>query len=60
MAELFGKNINAISKHLTNIFESEELVKSEITFNPNDSNNNGIVIISPDAKTQPILYNLMP
>ena len=58
MAELFGKNIKTISKHLTNIFESEELVKSEVTFNPNDSTNSGIVIINPDAKTQPILYNL--
>ena len=58
MAELFGKNIKTIIKHLTNIFESEELVKSEVTFNPNDSTNSGIVIINPDAKTQPILYNL--
>lgn len=58
MAELFGKNIKTISKHLTNIFESGELVKSEVTFNPNDSTNSGIVIINPDAKTQPILYNL--
>ena len=49
MAELFGKNINTISKHLTNIFESGELVKSEVTFNPNDSTNSGIVIINPDA-----------
>ena len=58
MAELFDKNINTISKHLNNIFESEELVKSEVTFNPNDSTNSEIVIINPDAKTQPILYNL--
>ena len=58
IAELFGKNIKTISKHLTNIFESEELVKSEVTFNPNDSTNSRIVIINPDAKTQPILYNL--
>ena len=58
MAELFGKNIKTISKHLTNIFESGELVKSEVTFNPNDSTNSEIVIINPDAKTQPILYNL--
>lgn len=58
MAELFGKNIKTINKHLTNIFESRELVKSEVTFNPNDSTNSGIVIINPDAKTQPILYNL--
>ena len=58
MAELFGKNINTISTHLNNIFESGELVKSEVTFNPNDFNNTEIVIINPDAKTQPILYNL--
>ena len=56
--EFFGKNIITMSKHLTNIFESGELVKSEVTFNPNDSTNSGIVIINPDAKTQPILYNL--
>ncbi|MBQ9159770.1 MAG: virulence RhuM family protein [Methanobrevibacter sp.] len=58
MAELFGKNINTISTHLNNIFESGELIKSEVTFNPNDFNNTEIVIINPDAKTQPILYNL--
>ena len=58
MSELFGKNIKTISKHLNNIFESEELVKSEVSFNPNDSNNTEIVIINPNAKTQPILYNL--
>ena len=58
MSELFGKNIKTISKHLNNIFESEELVKSEVTFNPNDSTNTRIVIINPNAKTQPILYNL--
>ena len=58
MAELFGKNINTISTHLNNIFESEELIKSEVTFNPNDFNNTEIVIINHDAKTQPILYNL--
>ena len=58
MSELFGKNINTISTHLNNIFESEELVKSEVSFNPNDSTNSRIVIINPNAKTQPILYNL--
>lgn len=58
MSELFGKNIKTISKHLNNIFESEELVKSEVSFNPNDSTNSRIVIINPNAKTQPILYNL--
>jgi hypothetical protein len=51
MAEFFGKNINTISTHLNNIFESGELVKSEVTFNPNDFNNTEIVIINPDAKT---------
>ena len=34
------------------------VVKSEVTFNPNYFNNTEIVIINPDAKTQPILYNL--
>ena len=34
------------------------MIKSEVTFNPNDSTNSRIVIINPDAKTQPILYNL--
>ena len=34
------------------------MVKSEVTFNPNDSTNSGIVIINPDVKSQPILYNL--
>lgn len=58
MAELFGKNINTISKHLTNIFETGKLVKSEVTFNSNDFNNTEIVIINLDVKTQPILYNL--
>ncbi len=58
MAELFGKNVKTISKHLTNIFESGELVKSEVTFNPNDSNNSGIVLINPESTKQPILYNL--
>ena len=45
MAKLFGKNIKTISKHLTNIFESEELVKSEVTLNPNYSTNSRIVIL---------------
>ncbi len=45
MVKLFGKNIKTISKHLTNIFESEELVKSEVTLNPNDSTNSRIVIL---------------
>lgn len=36
MVELFGKTINTQSKYLNNIFKSGELVKSEVTFNPND------------------------
>ena len=54
----FGKNINTMNKHLNNIFESGELLKSEVTLNPNDSTNSEIIIINPDAETQPILYNL--
>ena len=34
------------------------MVKSEFVINSNDFNNAEIVIINPDAKTQPILYNL--
>ena len=30
MAELFGVNVPAISKHLKNIFESEELIESSV------------------------------
>ena len=51
IAELFGKTINTQSKYLNNIFESGKLVKSEVSFNPNDSNNTRIVIINPDAKS---------
>ena len=58
IADLFGKNIRTIIKHLNNIFESGELVKEEVSFNPNDSTNSRIVQINPYAKTQPILYNL--
>lgn len=50
--------LNTISTHLNNILESGDLVKSEVTFNPNDFNNSEIVIINPDAKTQPISYSL--
>lgn len=57
MGELFEKDITTISKHLIKIFESKELIKEEVTFNPNDSAN-GEIIINPDAKRQPILYNL--
>lgn len=58
IANLFKKTTKNISKHLNNIFESGELDKSETTLNPNESTNSGIVLINPEAKTQPILYNL--
>lgn len=59
MANLFNKTPKNISKHLNNIFDSGELVKDEVTVNPNDSTISGIVIkINPEANTQPILYNL--
>lgn len=45
MADLFAKNIRTISKHLNNIFKSKELIKEEITFNPNDSTYSGNGII---------------
>ena len=54
------KNIKTINKYLTDIFEYVELVKSEFTVNPNDSNNTGIVIINSYLKIQQILYNFMP
>ena len=60
MAEFVGKNIKPIHKHLTDIFERGELVKSEFTVNPNDFNNTEIVIIHSYLKMQQILYNLMP
>jgi len=58
MAELFKKDVKTISKHLNNIFKSEELVKEEVSFNPNNSTNSRILIINPNSKKQPILYNL--
>lgn len=59
MANLFNKTPKNISKHLNNIFDSGELVKDEVTVNPNDSTISGIVIkINPEANTQPIFYNL--
>ena len=60
MVELFDKNINTISKHLTNIFESGELVKLDIAFNSNDSINGEIVIICHDTKKYPILIIKIP
>lgn len=58
MSSVFKVSNANVSKHLNNIFESGELNKEEVSFNPNDSTNSGIVIINPKAKTQPILYNL--
>ena len=54
--ELFGKNIKTMSKHLTNIFESIELVRSEVTFNPNDSTNSRIIIINKIYKVKAIFH----
>ena len=56
MAEFFAKDVTTISKHLINIFESGELVKEEVSFNPNKSGNK--IIINPKSKKQPVLYNL--
>lgn len=59
IVELFDKSLSTVSEHLNNIFESEELNKEEVTFNPNDlGNSENVLIINPEAKTQPILYNL--
>lgn len=58
MAELFKKDVKTISKHLNNIFRSEELVKEDVSFNLNNSINGRILIINPNSKKQPILYNL--
>ncbi len=58
MAELFKKDVKTISKHLNNIFKTEELVKEEVSFNPNNSTNSRILIINPNSKKQPIVYNL--
>lgn len=59
MAELFNKTQKTSSKHLNNIFNSRELIKEELTFDPNDSTIGGIVVkINPKENTQHILYNL--
>lgn len=58
MAEFFEKDVGTISKHLNNIFKSEELIKSEVTFDPNDYQDGEKIIINPNSKKQPILYNL--
>lgn len=60
MADLFGKNIRTISKHLNNVFDSGELLKDEVTFNPNDSTNGGILIINPMQKLNQFYTILMP
>ena len=54
--EFFGKNIITMSKHLTNIFEYIELVRSEVTFNPNDSTNSRIIIINKIYKVKAIFH----
>lgn len=56
MAELFGKDVTTISKHLKNIFSSKELNKEDVTVNPNDFT--GELIINPNSKKQPVLYNI--
>ncbi|MGL4670402.1 MAG: RhuM family protein [Methanobacteriaceae archaeon] len=57
IGDVFSVTVKNISKHLNNIFASGELNRDDVIFNPNDSTNSGIVI-NPNAKTQPILYNL--
>lgn len=52
--ELFGKNFKTLIKHLPNIFEFQELVKSKVTFNPNDSTNSRIIIINKIYKVKAI------
>ncbi len=52
--ELFGKNFKTLIKHLLNIFEYQELVKSKVTFNPNDSTNSRIIIINKIYKVKAI------
>lgn len=50
MVELFNVTPKNITKHITNIFESIELVKNKTNFNPNKSTNNGIRIINPNLQ----------
>ena len=57
MAALLGTSVGNISKHLNNKFENGELFREENTLNPNDGTNSSIITISPEANTQPILYN---
>ena len=58
IAAILGVTVDNVSKHLKKKFESGELSEEENKLNPNDSTIGGIVIINPEAKTQPILYNL--
>lgn len=57
MASLLGTSRQNITKHLNNKFENGELFREENTLNPNDGTNSSIITISPEANTQPILYN---
>lgn len=43
---------------MSNIFNTLELVKKEVTFNSNNSTNGRSLIINPNSKKQPIIYNL--
>ena len=44
--------MKTISKHLNNISKNGELIKEEVTINPNDSINGAILIINLDSKKQ--------
>lgn len=57
MATLLGTSRRNVTYHLNKKFGSGELSKEENTFNPNDGKNTSIITISPEANTQPILYN---
>lgn len=55
MAEMFEEEENTIEKHLNTIFKDDELVKEEVTFNPNKPTND---MTCSDSKNQPMLYEL--
>ncbi len=57
IASLLGTLRQNITKHLNNKFENGELSDEENKINPNDATNSSIITISPEANTQPILYN---
>ena len=57
IASILGVTVDTVSYHLKRKFESGELSVDENMLNPNDSKNIRIIIINPEAKTQPILYN---